>query len=77
MTTALVFAQKAAVNGEETMLGFEEHTQYDQIPDMLSAKEPFDRLWAAAVNFHAHHDKWMNGPLLQVDAEEVEEEVSE
>jgi len=38
-------------------------------------KEPFDKLWSNAVHFHQQHEKWMSGPLLQVNAEEVEEEV--
>ena len=26
--------------------------------------------------FHSHYERWMNGPLLEVNAEDVEEEVS-
>ena len=26
--------------------------------------------------FHSQYEKWMNGPLLEVNAEDVEEEVS-
>ena len=57
------------------MLGVGEQTPYHQIQDMMAAKEPYDKLWSAAVKFHVYHDKWMNGPLLKVNAEEVEEEV--
>ena len=38
-------------------------------------KQPYEKLWHAAVKFHQMYDKWMNGPLLDVNAEEVEEEV--
>ena len=41
----------------------------------MAAKEPYEKLWTGAVKFHKYYDKWMNGPLLEVDAEEVEEEV--
>ena len=58
------------------MLGLGEQTPYTQIQDITIAKEPYEKLWYAAVKFHAYHDKWMNGPLLKVNAEEVEEEVN-
>ena len=57
------------------MLGREHITQYPQIQDFIVQKEPFDKLWTTAVHFHAQYDKWMNGPLLNVNAEVVEEEV--
>ena len=63
------------IHKEEVMLGVGEQTPYHQIQDMMAAKEPYDKLWSAAVKFHVYHDKWMNGPLLKVNAEEVEEEV--
>ena len=58
------------------MLGTGQQTPYDVIEEIATVKEPYDKLWEAAVKFHRYHDKWTNGPLLQVDAEEVEEEVS-
>ena len=67
--------QKLRINREEMLLGTGEQTAYDQITEIQEAKDPYDRLWQAAVKFHSYHDKWMNGPLLQVDAEEVAEEV--
>ena len=57
------------------MLNTGEATVYGQIQDIMHNKEPYDKLWVAAVKFHAYYDKWMNGPLLQVNAEKVEEEV--
>ena len=58
------------------MLGTGDPTQYIQIQEMMAAKEPYEKLWQGAVKFHRYYDKWMNGPLLEVNAEEVEEEVS-
>lgn len=51
-------------------------TPYPQIAEVQALKEPYDRLWKAAVKFHALYDRWMHGPMLEVDAEEVEEEVT-
>ena len=59
------------------MLGREVITQYPQIQEFAIQKEPFDKLWSTAVHFHSQYDKWMNGPLLNVNAETVEEEVCE
>ena len=63
------------INREEQMLGQETQTEYEQIGKIQAAKEPYDKLWSTAVKFHQQHDKWMNGPLLEVNAEFVEEEV--
>ncbi|XP_053376707.1 dynein axonemal heavy chain 3-like [Mercenaria mercenaria] len=67
--------EKTLINREEQMLGVEHITQYPQIQDFIAQKEPFDKLWTTAVHFHAQYDKWMNGPLLNVNAEVVEEEI--
>ncbi|KAK7495478.1 hypothetical protein BaRGS_00013176, partial [Batillaria attramentaria] len=67
--------EKMKINREEQMLGQETQTEYAQIATIQVAKEPYDKLWSTAVKFHQQHDKWMNGPLLDVNAEHVEEEV--
>ena len=73
--TKLSHLQKIRINREEMLLNTGEQTPYTEIQEIMHAKEPYEKLWRAAVKFHAYHDKWMNGPLLEVDAEEVEEEV--
>ena len=67
--------QKIAINREEAMLNTCEPTPYQQIQELMTAKEPYEKLWQGAVKFHRYYDKWVNGPLLEVNAEEVEEEV--
>ena len=57
------------------MLQLEDQTPYNQIQEIVISKEPYERLWKSAVKFHAYHDKWMNGPVLEVIAEEVDQEV--
>lgn len=69
--------QKAQINKEEELLGIEQIGTYDQITEICKLKEPYEKLWSTALHFSAHYEKWMNGPLLQVNAEEVEEEVSD
>ncbi|ELT89912.1 hypothetical protein CAPTEDRAFT_157693, partial [Capitella teleta] len=63
------------INLEEDLLNVGDPTPYNQIEEIAIAKEPYEKLWSAAVKFHVYYDKWFNGPLLQVNAEEVEEEV--
>nr|XP_039250666.1 dynein heavy chain 3, axonemal-like [Styela clava] len=67
--------EKQQVNREEVLLSTGQVTQYPQIQELLSRKEPFDKLWRTAVDFYSKYDQWMNGPLLKVNAEIVEEEV--
>ncbi|ESO88893.1 hypothetical protein LOTGIDRAFT_125424 [Lottia gigantea] len=67
--------EKVKINTEELLLGMETQTVYNDIIDLIGMKEPFDKLWSTAVTFHDQYEKWMNGPLLEVIAEEVEEEV--
>ena len=57
------------------MLQLDDQTAYNQIQEIVVSKEPYERLWKAAVKFHMYHDKWMNGPVLEVIAEEVDQEV--
>jgi len=65
------------INREESLLNLESQANDFILNDLAARKEPFDKLWSNAVYFHQQHEKWMSGPLLQVNAEEVEEEVSQ
>ncbi|KAG8578269.1 hypothetical protein GDO81_010439 [Engystomops pustulosus] len=67
--------EKAHINKEEELLGIEQIGSYTQISEICKLKEPYEKLWTTALHFSTCYDKWMNGPLLQVNAEEVEEEV--
>ena len=67
----MVRLQKMKINREEALLGTGDQTPYTIINDILAEKEPYEKLWSAAVKFHDYHNKWMNGPLLLVNAEEV------
>ena len=49
---------------------------YHQIQELVAKKEPYDRLWKNVVEFNTLYDVWMNGPLLEVNAEDVDEKVS-
>ncbi|XP_056430455.1 dynein axonemal heavy chain 3-like [Hyla sarda] len=67
--------ERAQINKEEELLGVEQIGTYNQISEISKLKEPYEELWTTALHFSTYYDKWMNGPLLQVNAEEVEGEV--
>ena len=50
-------------------------TSYGIIQDIVNQKDPYERLWTTAMSFSNYYDKWMNGPILKVNAEVVDEEV--
>ncbi|CAB3991140.1 dynein heavy chain 3, axonemal-like, partial [Paramuricea clavata] len=63
------------LNKEEELLEWEP-SQFPVLQEMIAYKEPYDKLWRTAFNFHNKHEHWLNGPFSEVNAEEVEEEVS-
>ncbi|CAH1793734.1 unnamed protein product, partial [Owenia fusiformis] len=64
------------INKEETLLEYEQ-SQFPQLQVMFSAKEPYDKLWNTALNFHQQHEAWMNGSFQDLNAETIDDEVSE
>lgn len=57
------------------LLEVEQISTFNQIFEICRLKEPYEELWTTAAHFITCYEQWMNGPLLQVNAEEVEEEV--
>ena len=41
----------------------------------MEAKEPYDKLWRSVVKFTEKQESWLNNPLIDQNAEEIEEEV--
>ena len=70
-----LFLQKQQVNREEILLDIGHVSPYQQIQELIAKKEPYDRLWRNVVEFNTLYDTWMNGPLLDVNAENVDEKV--
>ena len=67
--------QRKKINKEEDLLGCEVRSAFPQIQEIMEAKEPFDKLWRALVTFHDKQEMWLAGPILKLNAEEIEEEV--
>ncbi|KAJ7305844.1 hypothetical protein JRQ81_010210 [Phrynocephalus forsythii] len=68
-------AEYEAINKEEELLE-REKSQFPLLQTIITHKQPFEQLWVTAYNFHVKSEEWMNGPLLQMNAEEISEEVS-
>ncbi|KAI3380917.1 hypothetical protein SNEBB_002522 [Seison nebaliae] len=62
------------INKEETLLGWEE-TSYPLLRTIISQKEPYDKLWNTINNFLRDHERWMNGPITNIQADLVEDDV--
>ncbi len=73
--TYLFSFQKKLINHEEQLLREEELSPYPQIQEIIQAKAPFDQLWRTIVSFSHNQEKWMNGPILSLNAEGIDEEV--
>ncbi len=63
-----------AINNEEELLEWE-MTAFPQIQSTKVLKEPYDKLWHTALEFHEKHEQWLTGPFLQLDAEKVDDDV--
>ncbi|KAI9333781.1 dynein heavy chain and region D6 of dynein motor-domain-containing protein [Zopfochytrium polystomum] len=64
----------AGFNKEEQLFGWTV-TVYPQRKQILAALEPYQALYTTAVNFQKSYKKWMDGNLLELDAEQIEMEV--
>ncbi|XP_026560379.1 dynein heavy chain 3, axonemal [Pseudonaja textilis] len=63
------------INKEEELLE-REKTQFPLLQTIISHKIPFEQLWVTAYHFHVKSEEWMNGPVLQLNSEEITEDVA-
>ncbi|KAL7754356.1 hypothetical protein RI367_000337 [Sorochytrium milnesiophthora] len=61
----------AAFNREEEVFGWDK-TTYPKRKEILVSLEPYESLYGIAMNFQKAIKKYMDGPLLEMDAEIVE-----
>ena len=64
----------AGFNKEEQLFGWP-ITAYPQRKQILNAVEPFQALYTTTVGFQKGYKRWMDGNLLELDAEQVETEL--
>ncbi|XP_052080869.1 dynein axonemal heavy chain 7-like isoform X1 [Mytilus californianus] len=63
-----------AFNNEEEAFGWNT-TQYPQRQTILNTLKPYLNLYEMTVEFQNKHNDWMNGPMVGVDPDDVENEV--
>lgn len=64
----------AAFNKEEQLLGWP-LTTYPLRKQVQARLEPFSVLYTSAMNFQRSYKRWMDGSILELDAEQIEAEV--
>ncbi|KAI8996174.1 dynein heavy chain and region D6 of dynein motor-domain-containing protein [Gaertneriomyces semiglobifer] len=64
----------ATFNKEEQLFGWTV-TVYPQRKQIMGMLEPYQALYSTAVQFQKSYKKWMDGNLLELDAEQIEGEV--
>ncbi|XP_028407226.1 dynein heavy chain 3, axonemal-like [Dendronephthya gigantea] len=69
--------EKQRINMEEKLLSVESISSFPRIQEIVEVKEPYDKLWRSVVKFTEKQDQWLKGCLVELNAEEIEEEVSE
>ncbi|NXN95540.1 DYH3 protein, partial [Rhinopomastus cyanomelas] len=63
-----------AINKEEELLE-QEKSQFPLLQNIIENKQPFEKLWTTAYDFHTKSEKWMNGSLQELNADEITEEI--
>lgn len=69
-------AEAVKYNGREKLFGMA-ITSYDKLHELIKDFEPYRQLWVTVSDWLRWHDSWMNDPLLYVDADMVEKNVTE
>ncbi|KAJ3086325.1 Dynein heavy chain 7, axonemal, partial [Quaeritorhiza haematococci] len=64
----------SSFNKEEQLFGWTV-TVYPQRKQIMASLEPYQALYTTAVNFQKSYKKWMDGNLIELDAEQIEQEV--
>lgn len=62
------------LNTEEKLLGFQQ-TEYPMLQQIITLKDPFDKLWLTFASFQSKEAQWMKGGFQGLNAEEISEEV--
>jgi dynein heavy chain len=62
------------INRDETLLAWEV-TPFPKLHEIMTAKDPYEKLWNTAWHFYTSHEQWMNGAFKGLNAEEISDEV--
>lgn len=68
--------QADSINEEQRLLEWTV-TPFPQIEQTAIFLEPYDRMWRMAQQFFNSMEEWLNGPLAELSAEAIEEELGQ
>lgn len=51
--------------------------QYEKLAKLTKDFEPYRVLWSTASDWLRSYDSWMNDPIISVNAEDIEKNVTE
>ena len=68
--------QGALYNSRAVLFGWEQ-IEYPQLAELEKALEPHANLWRIAAAFSRAHPTWMEGPVVEISTEQVEQDVDE
>ncbi|XP_038618403.1 dynein heavy chain 3, axonemal [Tachyglossus aculeatus] len=63
-----------AINKEEELLE-REKSQFPLLQMVIANKMPYEQLWMTAYNFYIKSEAWLNGPLQDLNADEISEDI--
>ena len=66
----------ALCNSREVLFGWEQ-TEWPQLAELHASLEPHVTLWQTAQNFQRSFPQWMEGPILELQPEQVEKDVGD
>lgn len=66
--------EQESLNIEEKLLGFSQ-TEYPMLQQIITLKDPFDKLWLTFASFQTKEAQWTKGPFTGLNAEAISEEV--
>ena len=62
------------INRDQTLLNWEV-TPFPKLQDIITAKDPYEKLWNTAWQFYTSYEQWMNGAFQGLNAEAIGDEV--
>lgn len=62
------------INRDQSLLAWEV-TPFPKLQEIMTAKDPYEKLWNTAWQFYTSYEQWMNGSFRGLNAESITDEV--
>ena len=67
-------AEADIINRDQNLLRWDV-TPFPKMAEIMATKDPYEKLWTTAWQFHTSHEQWMNGSFINLNAETISDEV--